>query len=126
MADVIWMDRSLVISPVFYGLCKDKKAFKKALKHLGIKKKDRPDYLLTTHADATVHYFKQDNKITAVICMGDCTERSTSEIAGLLIHEAVHVWQEIKRNIGEYDPSSEFEAYSIQTIAQRLIEAFYE
>jgi len=34
------------------------------------------------------------------------------------------VWQEYSSRIGETNPSSEFEAYSIQAIAQRLMTAY--
>lgn len=47
------------------------------------------------------------------------------QIHGLLLHEAVHIWQELKLKMGEEKPSVEFEAYSIQTIAQDLF-AMYE
>ncbi len=42
-------------------------------------------------------------------------------IAGVLVHEAVHVWQYFCEDIGEENPSVEFEAYSIQAIAQALM-----
>lgn len=45
-------------------------------------------------------------------------------VAGLLIHEAAHVWQMIREDIGEHAPSPEFEAYSMQCISQELIGAF--
>jgi len=119
-----WIDRALIISPVHYGLCKTENAFKKELKRLGIKRKDWPDYLTSTHANATVHYFENDGKTIAIVCMGNTDGRTANEIVGLLIHEAVHIWQEIKATIGEANPSREFEAYSIQCIAQKLIEAY--
>lgn len=40
---------------------------------------------------------------------------------GLVIHESVHIWQELKTLMGEKEPSIEFEAYSIQRIAQDLL-----
>lgn len=40
---------------------------------------------------------------------------------GLVIHEAVHIWQEIRTMMNEKEPSIEFEAYSIQRIAQDLM-----
>jgi len=124
MIKVNWLDTSLIISPVYYCLCKNKKSFKAALKHLNIKKKDYPDFLLNKCADATVHYFENGTKTTAVVCLGNTSNRTPCEIIGLLIHEAVHIWQEIKYRIGELNPSKEFEAYSIQCIAQRLIEEY--
>ena len=39
----------------------------------------------------------------------------------MLLHEAVHIWQIVKRRMGEREPSVEFEAYSIQAIAQDLL-----
>jgi len=120
-----WINRDLIIGP-YYCLCKTEKEFKKALKHLHIKKKERPDFLKTTHCNATVHFFEADGKLSSVVCLGNTEGIEPSEIVGLLIHEAVHIWQEFKESIGEKYPSREFEAYSIQTIAQRLIEAYDE
>ncbi len=57
----------------------------------------------------------------AVVQLGDTSERNLIEVYGLLLHEAVHVWQKVKKLMGEKEPSSEFEAYSIQAIAQDLL-----
>jgi hypothetical protein len=62
----------------------------------------------------------------AVVQLGDTSERKLIEIYGLLLHEAVHVWQKVKKLMGEKEPSSEFEAYSIQAIAQDLFEMYEE
>ncbi|MHC3136273.1 hypothetical protein ACWPO0_10415 [Acinetobacter nosocomialis] len=62
----------------------------------------------------------------AVVQLGDTSERKLIEIYGLLLHEAVHVWQKVKKLMGEKEPSSEFEAYSIQSIAQDLFKMYEE
>ncbi|MER8075392.1 hypothetical protein [Acinetobacter pittii] len=62
----------------------------------------------------------------AVVQLGDTSERKPIEIYGLLLHEAVHVWQKVKKLMGEKEPSSEFEAYSIQSIAQDLFKMYEE
>lgn len=62
----------------------------------------------------------------AVVQLGDTSERNQIEVYGLLLHEAVHVWQKIKKLMGEREPSSEFEAYSIQAIAQDLFKMHEE
>lgn len=62
----------------------------------------------------------------AVVQLGDTSERKLIEIYGLLLHEAVHVWQKVKNLMGEKEPSSEFEAYSIQAIAQDLFIMYEE
>ncbi|MDC4442181.1 hypothetical protein OHV35_01985 [Acinetobacter baumannii] len=51
-------------------------------------------------------------------------DKDQIQVYGLLLHEAVHIWQIVKRRMGEREPSVEFEAYSIQAIAQDLFEMF--
>ena len=120
-----WLCRDLIIGP-YFCLCQDEKSFKKALKHLNIKKADRPEFLSATHVSATVHFFEDKAALTAIVCLGDTSGATPNEIVGLLIHEAVHIWQYFKEHIGETHPSKEFEAYSIQSIAQALISEFHE
>lgn len=62
----------------------------------------------------------------AVVQLGDTSGRNLIEVYGLLLHEAVHVWQKVKKLMGEKEPSSEFEAYSIQAIAQDLFKMYEE
>lgn len=123
---VKYINRNLFYSPYYIGLCLSEKAFHKALKKLGIKKADLPAFL-NPGAHATVHEVLSDNggKI-ALVCLGDCTGRSLNEIHGLLVHEAMHIWRWIKEDIGEKQPSSEFEAYSMQSICQNLFDAYEE
>lgn len=75
-------------------------------------------------ADCQVDYY--DNGKHCIVQLGDIGERTSIEIHGLLLHEAVHVWQRVKKLMGELEPSVEFEAYSIQRIAQDLFSMFEE
>ncbi|KAB2701322.1 MULTISPECIES: hypothetical protein [Brucella] len=72
--------------------------------------------------------FTNEGKVVCIVTLRDGSEneRSISEITGLLVHEATHVWQTIRDDIGEKDPSPEFEAYSMQAIFQGLFTAFQE
>lgn len=45
-----------------------------------------------------------------------------NDIAGVMVHEAVHIWQELNRRIKERNPGKEGEAYALQWIAQFLME----
>lgn len=56
-----------------------------------------------------------------MVALGDMSNHTPIEVAGLLIHEAVHVWQEYCENIGERSPGREQEAYAVQCIAQELM-----
>lgn len=73
---------------------------------------------------AQVDYY--DGGKHCIVQLGDCSERTLIMIHGLLLHEAVHIWQRIKKLMGEDEPSIEFEAYSIQRIAQDLFSMFEE
>lgn len=82
---------------------------------------------LDVQADACVTHFSGKKKETlCVVQIGDVAEHSLLQVHGLILHEAVHIWQEVRTCMGEEKPSSEFEAYSIQAIAQDLFEAFEE
>ena len=120
-----WLCQSLVESPYSYCLCLTEKKFKKALKQIGIKT-NLPDFMKTGHANATVHWFDDTDPPACIVCLGDRSKVSTLQVYSLLVHEAVHIWQCIKRHIGEDEPSKEFEAYSIQRISQSLMYEYKE
>lgn len=122
-----WLDRALLISPFYYGLCLSEKDFQKELKGLKIPRSEWPSFLGSPHANATLHTFeKGDGILCAIITLGSMKGRSLAQVHAMLVHEAVHLWQAIRENIGEHRPSAEFEAYSVQTISQRLIESYDE
>ncbi|MBJ9481174.1 hypothetical protein [Acinetobacter baumannii] len=79
-----------------------------------------PYEFLECGADARVNF--QDGY--AVVQIGYCGNLDLIQVHGLLLHEAVHIWQEAALVMGEENPSIEFEAYSIQAIAQDLFELY--
>lgn len=62
----------------------------------------------------------------AIVQIGDTSQWDVNIVHALLTHEAVHVWQHIRERMSEDAPSSEFEAYSIQRIAQDLFYMYQE
>lgn len=62
-----------------------------------------------------------------VVCIDARRSRGLSRyvVIGLLVHEAVHCWQNWCKHIGEDRPGAELEAWGIQSIAQDLIGAFF-
>lgn len=123
-----WLDRDLIVSPYSFALCLSEKQFKKELKRLNLPSEQWPPFLATPHASATVHFFERHGDIDfcAIVCLGDTSNVELEQVYSMLVHEAVHIWQEIRAHIGERDPSSEFEAYSIQAISQRLMFSYKE
>lgn len=70
----------------------------------------------------TLRHQKTDELCAVVSVSKHSQETCTSlEMAGLLVHEAVHVWQEYAAHIGETNPGTEQEAYAIQGISQELM-----
>lgn len=57
----------------------------------------------------------------AIVTVGDFAPQV---VVDLLIHEAVHVWQDLRAAVGEKKPSSEFEAYTIQHVTAQLFTAY--
>lgn len=119
-----WLNRDLVVGP-YLALCTTEADYQRVLRHCKIPRDDW-DKWVHDGADATTHEFTNSNggHICAV-CIRP-SEKQGPQIAGMLVHEAVHVWQYHCRSIGEREPSWEFEAYSIQAIAQRLMYAYAE
>ena len=115
-----WCDTTLMDSPIQVALCMSEKQYKKERKRAGVE--DFSPFLLREHVNATAHFYcDKEGRYLCVVCIGDTKGRQYETVASLIVHEAVHVWQNIKDHLGEKEPSSEFEAYSIQRIVQGLL-----
>ena len=120
-----WLDRRIAAPGPYLALCLSEAEFRAAMKHLA-PSGEVPRWIKTPTANATTHYLtNRDNKSCCLICLGDGWQgRNPVEVAGLLVHEAVHVWQGYCEHIGEHTPGTEQEAYGIQAIAQELFAEF--
>lgn len=117
-----WLCNTLMFGPEL-ALVRSEREYAKALKQIGATADGRS--WLIDGSNATAHFFKSSNgKACAIVSLDDCTDRDGVVVAGLLVHEAVHVFQQYCDFIGESRPSVEFEAYSIQTIAQKLMSQY--
>lgn len=121
-----WLDRTLFVNSSHYTLCTTEKQFRRALKHFRVPKKEQPPFVSDAFSNATTHFFENvpNQKKASIVCISDCSDRTSAQIAGLLCHEAVHIWQQTRTDLGETEPSAELEAYAIQNLTQSLIEEF--
>jgi hypothetical protein len=120
-----WLSRDLIVGP-YLALALCEKDFHSALRHCEVPVSEWPHWLKGT-ANAAAHTLTNpDGGLVCVVCLGSCEGREPIQIASLLVHEAVHVWQSWCEHAGEARPSEEFEAYSIQAISQRLMYAYAE
>ena len=122
----IWIDRALVLSPLYVALCTTEAQFKKELEDINIPLNAQPKFTFNDHSDAATHFLTKDGYNCCIVCIRHRKGISAHQVYALLCHESVHVWQEIKDILGEDDPSHEFEAYSIQRVFQNLMEAYKE
>jgi len=122
-----WICRAIVESPYHIGLCINEASYLTELKRLKVPLKNQEPWI-PSNANACVHFFEQKKtkSLLALVCIENRKNKDPNGTVGLLIHEAVHIWQHIAEEIRETKPSDEFEAYSIQAIAQRLIAAYSE
>lgn len=119
-----YLDRSLVQSTYHYALCLSEREFYRELKRLHVPQ-PWPSFV-NKDAHATVHFIDSPKLASvAVVCIDPSNVLPDPIVlAGLLVHESVHIFQHICADIGESDPSKEFEAYSIQWISQQLMWAY--
>jgi hypothetical protein len=116
-----WCSRSLFDLPFYLALCTTEAMFHGELKRLRVPQ-PWPAFLATEHANATVHMLETPGDRQSVIaCIPPGGDRDPFCIVGLIVHEAVHVWQWACEQMGEREPSVEFEAYAIQRITQNLL-----
>ncbi len=115
---VKWLDRRVAMPGPYLALCLSAEELSSAAQQCGIKNMDGfPESGATT--------FTLENKDGDICCLIGVSHAAQKEepllIAGLLVHEAVHVWQHHKRDISEKRPGDEQEAYAIQGISQELM-----
>lgn len=119
MSEVIWCDAGWF--PHYYGFCPSKKAWDKYNRNPN-NRIDLGAYPpLTMKACTSLFRRTTDGCRLAIVTIADFPPRL---VVDLLVHEATHVWQDVRGGIGEDRPSSEFEAYAVQNIAANLFKAY--
>jgi len=121
---VKWVYNSLLES-MKIGLCLSEEDFYRELKRLKVHYSDYPKWI-SDSAKATVHFLERGSDRCAIVCLKKNKNFTKEQVYGLLIHEAVHIFQQECKDRGEENPGIEIEAYAIQAISQRLIKAYID
>lgn len=104
--------------PVPYGFVPSEKAWRAEMRGL----KCHEQY---PASDARTTSFEKAGNLRLYVTLNERLDsRNPVGIVGLLVHEAVHVWQGMCEHCGEDRAGKETEAYAIQLISSELIEAY--
>jgi hypothetical protein len=123
---VEWLDRALTTCAYYYCLCTSEKQFVAELDRIKLPAWKQHQWI-SPDMHATTHHFVHAGKPLAMVCIAPDPTRTGIQIAALLVHEAVHIWQRHAAYIGSHnDHGDEEEAYAIQNIAQNLMESYRE
>jgi hypothetical protein len=118
---VEWLDRRIACPGPYMALCLNERQFAKACRKIRIAP---PPFVRNAWSHATTHWVHAAEGLTVIVCLQHFEGRDPIEVAGLLVHEAVHIWQQYAESIGEDRPGTEQEAYAIQSISQALMASF--
>lgn len=117
-----WLDRGTVRAP-FMTMCTSQREFDEVARHCRLDNVGQ--WMNPDIHKAVVHTWEGNDNLTCVVCISPAAfDAEPIDVACTLVHEAVHIFQHLCDSIGESNPSREFEAYSIERIAEQLMREF--
>lgn len=126
MAKVQWLDRRFYVYGPHVALVTDAAGLRRALRSLKI---DPATVPWTTSVGRTWYFEREGDGTTCIVGVDRARlladNATPCEINGLIVHEAVHVWQRWCHDLEDHEPGMEQEAYAIQYIAGRLMAAYW-
>ena len=123
MAKDVWLRRDIHPLGPYLCLCLSEAEYLAAIKRLKIKTND--EWISGPIAEATTHLCHAGNgDSAAIVCFNIDEGRDSIQAAGLLVHEAVHIWQQWKKDFGEKFPGDEQEAYAVQILSTTLMREY--
>lgn len=114
-----WLDRRTAKPGPYLTLVLSEADYIKAMKHCKVKQYG--PWIQNPWSDATVHLLEHPDGNRCAIVSVKVTSQKAIEVAGILVHEAVHIAQDYFEHMGETATGKEQQAYAIQGIAQELM-----
>lgn len=119
-----YLNRSVHTLACKVGLITSENTLHSEMARLGVPRRDWPQ-MNEGATLAAVHYYSHNESgdELALIVVGDLSHKTGIEIACILAHEVVHVWQHHCNLINEPNPfaSKEFSAYGIQWLLESVL-----
>lgn len=119
-----WLDQAIISCELHYCLVLSQKEYEAAVAQVEDPKGWWGFWLKDEHTGANCHWAKDKKGANHCIVSLKADGLSGIQIAGMLCHEAVHIFQEHCRIMGEDTPSDEFQAWSIQHITEQLLKEY--
>lgn len=119
--DKIWFDMGP--KPIKVGFTSKPEIFARAVESMGL----GPAVFMESGKSGRCSFFRRDGYWATCIVTIDAKHmsgRSIGHIAGIMTHEATHVWQEYCDAAGEDRPGAEDMAYFIQYLTHAFLRAF--
>lgn len=123
MAKGLWIDRTFQPPAPYVALVKSEAELRAALRDM----KHERHLAWTDTPGKTWPFTNAQGSLVCIVAIDASKEPDLTrhEINGLIVHEAVHVWQFWCDEIGETQPGAEQEAYAVQFIAGKLMTAYW-
>jgi hypothetical protein len=116
-----WTAVDMCFTPFDLILCLHEREYEEVMKRL---KLNNGSWIGGNSSATTHRLVSPDNKRCFIVCLDVKDYHTPTYIAGVLVHEAVHVWQWYCEQHGEDTPASEQEAYGIQRITKVLMDLY--
>jgi hypothetical protein len=116
-----WLERKL-LQGGYLAFVTSQDEYARALKELKLEYKS--DYVPNGWPACTHAFACEDGSLACIVGLdlGRCAEEDPIDVAALLVHEAVHVWQNTESRAGKLGCfGDEGEAYAIQNISTALM-----
>ena len=123
----LWLQRTLLTGG-YLAFVTSQEEFERALKEIECTDCDEP-FLLKGCPACTHHFDNVNGSVANIVAfsMEAAAKEDPIDVAALLVHEAVHVWQNTEKRAGKLGCfGEEGEAYAIQNISTRLMSAYVE
>lgn len=119
----MWISRSLLQGPRV-AVVFSQRQFQRAARAIG-EGGDQDPYC-EPHMHACVHAYDAVDGLACIVGINAArlAQLDPIDVAALLVHEAVHIWQRTRIRLGPGDLGVEMEAYAIQNLSAELMRAY--
>lgn len=124
----IWCNRNVMELPFFYCLVLTERQYLQETKRLGVSDPGLSVWARRHEGAEAFLCRDKEGKLCCIVSLNETVPSEPIQTATLLMHEAVHIWQHYEASLGYIENvySKEFEAWSIQYIAQQLLYAYVD